>query len=100
MRPKILCSFSISLATSLAIMTQAAPSLAADIWGETIMPQPFDKKPFRQINIPAWVEGTLGCGYTLSAMDEKQRARAAAAGITISEMASSIRSAPTTHGRA
>ncbi len=56
------------------------------IWGEVIMKQPFDTAPFRQIRVPAWVQETIGCGYTLSGMDTKARAAAAAHGVTISEM--------------
>ena len=59
---------------------------AGKIWGETIMAQPFDKAPFRQVQLPAWVEETIGCGYTLSGMDLAARSRAAAAGVTISEL--------------
>ncbi len=50
------------------------------------MPQPFDKAAFREVRIPEWVEQTIGCGYTLSAMDSAQRERAAKAGVTLSEM--------------
>src|SRR5436309_9909943 len=50
------------------------------------MSQPFDAEPFRQVRIPAWVEETTGCGYTLSVMDSAARAAAAAHGVTISEM--------------
>ena len=56
------------------------------IWGEPIMAQPFDREPFRAIKIPGWVQDTVGCGYTLSVMDSQGRARAAAHGVTISEM--------------
>ncbi|HXT60154.1 MAG TPA: hypothetical protein VN699_16055 [Pirellulales bacterium] len=56
------------------------------IWGAAVMPQPFDAQPFRPVRIPAWVQETLGCGYTLSVMDGQQRAKAAAHGVTISEM--------------
>jgi hypothetical protein len=56
------------------------------IWGEVIMSQPFDAGPFRQVRVPAWVQETIGCGYTLSGMDTKARATAAAHGVTISEM--------------
>ncbi|MEX2112463.1 MAG: beta-galactosidase trimerization domain-containing protein [Pirellulales bacterium] len=55
-------------------------------WDAPIMAQPFDSGTFRQIKIPAWVQETTGCGYTLSAMDSAARARAAAHGVTISEM--------------
>ena len=50
------------------------------------MRQPFDAMPFRQVRVPAWVQETIGCGYTLSGMDSKARAAAAAHGVTISEM--------------
>ena len=50
------------------------------------MSQPFDTAPFRQVRVPAWVQETIGCGYTLSGMDSKARAAAAAHGVTISEM--------------
>ena len=56
------------------------------IWDKPIMAQPFEKGPFRQIRIPKWVEETVGCGYTLSVMDSKSRAAAAAHGVSISEM--------------
>jgi hypothetical protein len=56
------------------------------IWAEPLPKQPFDKIPFRPIKIPAWVQDTVGCGYTLSVMDSKARAKAATHGVTISEM--------------
>ncbi len=59
---------------------------AGTIWGDLILKQPFDKDTFRQIKIPAWVEDTVGCGYTLSVMDGKARAKAADHGVTISEV--------------
>ena len=64
----------------------AAPPKPASIWGEPIAKQPFDAQPFRPIVIPAWVEDTVGCGYTLSVMDRKGRVAAAKHGVTISEM--------------
>src|SRR5262245_14559091 len=69
--------------------TGTAPCFAQSdraIWGRQIMPQPFDREPFREIRIPRWLEDTIGCGYTLSVMDSKGRAAAAAHGVTISEM--------------
>jgi hypothetical protein len=57
-----------------------------DIWGKEILKQPFDDRPFRQIKIPAWVQETIGCGYTLSVMDGKARAAARAHGVTLSEI--------------
>ena len=64
------------------------PALADEpkIWGRAIMPQPFDTVTFHEIAVPAWVEETIGCGYTLSVMDGPARERAAAHGVTISEM--------------
>jgi len=59
---------------------------APGIWGEVIMKQPFDQGLFRQVRVPAWVQETTGCGYTLSGMDTKARAAAVAHGVTISEM--------------
>jgi hypothetical protein len=56
------------------------------IWGDPVLKQPFDKAPFRPVKIPAWVQHTVGCGYTLSAMDGPARARAAQHGVTISEL--------------
>jgi hypothetical protein len=56
------------------------------IWAEPVLKQPFDKDPFRPIKVPAWVQDTVGCGYTLSVMDGKARAAAAAHGVTLSEM--------------
>ncbi len=50
------------------------------------MSQPFDTAPFRQVRVPAWVQETIGCGYTLSGMDTKARTAAAAHGVTISEL--------------
>ncbi|HUY93481.1 MAG TPA: alpha-amylase family protein [Pirellulales bacterium] len=50
------------------------------------MPQPFDARPFREIRVPGWVQETLGCGYTLSGMDAKQRAKAVEHGVTLSEL--------------
>jgi hypothetical protein len=56
------------------------------IWDAMILPQPFEKEPFRQIKVPRWVSETIGCGYTLSVMDGQARSAAAAHGVTISEM--------------
>ena len=56
------------------------------IWAEPVLAQPFDKALFRPIQPPAWVRETIGSGYTLSVMDGKARAAAAAHGVTLSEM--------------
>jgi hypothetical protein len=56
------------------------------IWDREILAQPFDREPFRQIAIPEWVQETLGCGYTLSVMDTRQRELAAGHGVRLSEM--------------
>jgi hypothetical protein len=84
--------------TLLALALLASPAVPADhacqntkpkrrpVWGKQIMKQPFDRRPFRQVNVPRWVRETVGCGYTLSVLDGKARARAAAHGVTISEL--------------
>jgi hypothetical protein len=36
-----------------------------DVWGRTILPQPHDAAPFREVKVPAWVQETTGVGYTL-----------------------------------
>jgi len=64
----------------------AAEPKEPDIWGRAILAQPFDKKPFREVKVPAWVQGTTGAGYTLSVMSSAQRKDAAAAGVTVSEV--------------
>jgi hypothetical protein len=56
-----------------------------DWWEAPTLAQPFDKAPFRPIRVPAWVENTIGAGYTLSGMNTAQRERAVAAGVTLSE---------------
>lgn len=82
MRTTISCLFAWLFLASAASAQPATP----DIFGRTILAQPFDKQPFREIRIPAWVQDTLGCGYTLSVMDQAARERAAAHGVTLSEM--------------
>jgi hypothetical protein len=77
---------SISWLTALAYFPSFSQSAEPDIWGEAIMKQPFDSGVFREIRIPAWVQGTTGCGYTLSVMDLNARAKAAAHGVTVSEL--------------
>ena len=76
---------------SAALVFEVSPMALAQSpgggpWDATIMPQPFDSGPFRQVKIPAWVRDTIGCGYTLSVMDGAARAAAAKHGVTISEM--------------
>jgi hypothetical protein len=57
-----------------------------EIWGRTVLPQPFDREPFREVRLPAWVQELVGVGYTLSGQDREHRARAAQAGVAISEL--------------
>jgi hypothetical protein len=71
---------------SMAAAECPAQAKEEAIWGEPIMAQPFDTQPFRPIKVPGWVEETIGCGYTLSGMDSRGRAEAAAHGVTISEI--------------
>ncbi len=56
------------------------------IWERQILPQPFDAQPFHAVRVPRWVEETIGCGYTLSAMDTAARTAAAQHGVTLSEL--------------
>jgi hypothetical protein len=77
---------SMMLALGLAAVTTVTSKAQEGIWGEPLPPQPFDKVPFRPIRVPAWVQETVGCGFTLSVMDSAGRAAAAAHGVTISEM--------------
>ena len=75
----------------VVVLLSVAPSGFAQppedgIWEAAVMSQPFDMKPFHQIKIPAWVQDTVGCGYTLSVMDGKARTAAVKHGVTISEM--------------
>jgi hypothetical protein len=72
----------------LLLAACALPARAGDspVWGEPILKQPFDAGPFRPVNVPAWLQDTVGCGYTLSGMDGNARALAAKHGVTISEL--------------
>ncbi len=77
------------LVGSLAVLAGsagAAQGPGSTIWGQVVLKQPFDKAPFRPVAIPDWVGDTVGVGYTLSGQSTEQRARAAAAGVSISEL--------------
>ena len=78
---KRLCLLLLLLASPVVAQTKPISP-----WAGEIMPQPFDTGPFRAVRIPGWVEDTLGCGYTLSAMTPLQRTMAVKHGVTISEM--------------
>lgn len=67
------------------VVASSAVRGSEDWWESPTLPQPFDKAPFRPIRVPAWVEETIGSGYTLSGMNTAQRSRAVAAGVTLSE---------------
>ncbi|MDB5311495.1 MAG: Beta-galactosidase trimerization domain protein [Gemmataceae bacterium] len=74
---------------ALAVGVVTGPAVAQEkppVWDREVMPQPFDARPFRAVRVPGWVQDTVGCGYTLSAMDSAARAKAAAHGVTISEL--------------
>lgn len=71
---------------SVLALPASAQEKMRDIWAEPIMKQPFDTRPFRQVRVADWLHDTIGCGYTLSVMDSKARAKAAAHGVTISEV--------------
>ncbi|QEH36030.1 Beta-galactosidase trimerization domain protein [Aquisphaera giovannonii] len=84
------CAATASLWVGLAAIASSFPCPAQEadpsIWGRTIMAQPFDSGPFREVRVPDWLEDVTGCGYTLSGMDSKGRERAAALGVGISEL--------------
>jgi len=76
-------------AMAALVSSSAAGSLRADepnIWDQAISRQPFEAAPFRRVKIPEWVWDTVGVGYTLSGQNSEQRSRAAAAGVSISEL--------------
>lgn len=79
-------TFRLLLLTLCLVTPALAQGKPRSIWAEPILPQPFDKRPFHAVRVPAWLEDTVGCGYTLSGMDAKARERAARHGVTISEM--------------
>lgn len=83
-RREFVCT-SVAAATTLPTLA-AADDKQPDIWGRTILPQPFEKGAFREVKVPAWVQNTTGAGYTLSVMNSAQRKEAAEAGVTISEV--------------
>jgi hypothetical protein len=70
----------------LGVSPRPAPAQPPAVWAEPVLPQPFDKGPFRPVQPPVWVQDALGCGYCLSVMDGKARAEAARRGVTLSEM--------------
>lgn len=75
------------VAVGVFLAANAYVALADEaIWGPKVASQPFDTGPFRAVNIPEWVRDTTGCGYTLSGMDSAGRSRAAAHGVSISEV--------------
>lgn len=56
-----------------------------ELWEAPVLPQPFEREAFRPIRVPAWVQETIGAGYTLSGMNTAQRERSVAAGVSLSE---------------
>src|SRR6266702_2159839 len=81
MKTSLLGAGGLTLACNL-ILSAAEP----DVWGRAIMPQPFEKQPFHDINIPQWLQSTVGVGYTLSNQTAEQRQKAVEHGVTISEL--------------
>lgn len=76
----------VAVAFVFCLKLSAIAQQPTSIWDKQIAKQPFDKHPFHQIRIPKWVQGTVGCGYTLSVMDSAGRGEAVKHGVTISEM--------------
>ncbi|MEI6913928.1 MAG: beta-galactosidase trimerization domain-containing protein, partial [Armatimonadota bacterium] len=64
-----------------AIDADAAP----DIWGKTIMKQPFDEQPVREIKIPEWVLDSPRYNYSVTALGNYKEA--AASGTQLGELA-------------
>ncbi len=83
--PRIVPLFLLVLALTFTPKVNAQ-SRPLDLFEKPTLSQPFDTAPFRPIRVPAWVQDTIGCGYTLSVMDFEARSRAAAHGVTLSEM--------------
>lgn len=78
--------FVLWLLVSVPVCLGQSPNGNSKIWDRAIASQPFDKVPFHQVAIPEWLQGTVGCGYTLSVMDTAGRIEAAKHGVAISEM--------------
>jgi hypothetical protein len=79
--------FALQAACGFALGTSpAAAQQKPSIWDGAVMPQPFDAQPFQRVRVPAWVQDTLGCGYTLSGMNTAGRTAAAKHGVTLSEL--------------
>jgi hypothetical protein len=86
MRSRLAAAFFITASCLTLPALSSDPPRDQGIWDDAVLKQPFDRGEFRPIKIPSWVQDTVGCGYTLSVMDGKARARAATHGVTISEM--------------
>ena len=89
--PPMLTPLRPSLLLVLALPQLAIVAVAAkaerDIWNAPVMKQPFDKQPFRQIRVPAWVQETRRLRlHALGAWTRRPRTPAAKHGVTISEM--------------
>jgi hypothetical protein len=85
-RREFVCTAVSTAALASATSAGAAEPKEPNIWGHTVLPQPFEKAPFREVKVPAWVQDSTGAGYTLSVMKSAQRKEAAEAGVTISEV--------------
>ncbi len=70
----------------LAAALPAGEGPDSPVWDKVIARQPFDRAPFRRVRVPEWVKDTVGAGYTLSGMGSEDRRKAAAAGVTLSEL--------------
>ncbi|MBI2804396.1 MAG: hypothetical protein HYX68_05355 [Planctomycetes bacterium] len=86
MKPSIPMFIATMMGLAFFAASAFSQSKQRDIWGDAIMKQPFDKTPFRQVRIADCLNDVVGCGYTLSVLDSKARARAAKHGVKISEI--------------
>jgi hypothetical protein len=82
MPPILLCM----ILSSITLGEYPPSATDSAVWDRVIAAQPFDRAPFRQNRIPAWVQETVGCGYTLSVTGSAGRARARDLGVSISEL--------------
>jgi hypothetical protein len=78
------CFWLLILASPLRTIAQNPAGEA--IFGRAVLSQPFEKEPLRVVRVPAWLEQTVGVGYTLSAQNAVQRQRFVDLGVTISEL--------------
>ena len=63
------------------LLTVAVAEAGPSIWGDTIMKQPYEKTPFREIKVPDWVSDLKVVCYGLPSIDSKEFANLAKDGV-------------------